>query len=120
MPRCRQGVPAGRVPAERGQSEHRRPGTPYWVDLASPDLADAKRFYRSCSAGPVSSPRSRRRAATRSSRGRPAGRRGGAPATPDQVPIWTTYIATDDADLAAARVDAAGGKVLMAPLDVMD
>ena len=33
---------------------------------------------------------------------------------------WRTYVAVDDADAAAARVSAAGGKVLEAPTDVGD
>jgi len=33
---------------------------------------------------------------------------------------WRTYVAVDDADAAAARVSAAGGKVLEAPADVGD
>ncbi|MET8838422.1 DUF58 domain-containing protein, partial [Micromonospora sp. NPDC004540] len=33
----------------------------------------------------------------------------GSPAAPEQVPIWSTYVATDDADLVATRVEAAGG-----------
>jgi predicted enzyme related to lactoylglutathione lyase len=35
-------------------------------------------------------------------------------------PHWKLYIATDSADAAAARADAAGGKVLAPPFDVMD
>jgi uncharacterized protein len=38
---------------------------------------------------------------------------------PGQPPVWTTYVATDDADAVAARVEEAGGKVLAAPMDVM-
>jgi predicted enzyme related to lactoylglutathione lyase len=37
-----------------------------------------------------------------------------------QPTAWSTYIATDDSDAVAARVEAAGGKVLVAPFDVMD
>ena len=34
--------------------------------------------------------------------------------------MWNTYLATDSVDDAVARVEAAGGKVAMAPFDVMD
>jgi len=34
-------------------------------------------------------------------------------------PYWTTYIATDDAEATAARVQAAGGQVLAEPFDVL-
>jgi len=35
-------------------------------------------------------------------------------------PQWSTYIATDDTDGAAARIAAAGGTMLMKPFDVFD
>jgi uncharacterized protein len=38
----------------------------------------------------------------------------------DQLPAWSTYVATDDADAAAGRVESAGGKTLSAPFDVLD
>ena len=34
--------------------------------------------------------------------------------------MWNTYLAVDSADDAAARVEAAGGKVAMAPFDITD
>ncbi|MEV6347960.1 VOC family protein [Actinoplanes sp. NPDC051851] len=37
-----------------------------------------------------------------------------------QATSWSTYVATEDADVVAARVEAAGGKVLVAPFDVAD
>jgi predicted enzyme related to lactoylglutathione lyase len=39
-----------------------------------------------------------------------------APGTPS---VWSTYIATENADETAKKVDAAGGKTMMAPLAVM-
>ena len=35
-------------------------------------------------------------------------------------PMWNTYLAVDSADDAAAKAEAAGGTVAMAPFDVMD
>lgn len=35
-------------------------------------------------------------------------------------PMWTTYLAVDDVDAAAARVEPAGGTLLMGPFDVME
>ena len=35
-------------------------------------------------------------------------------------PMWNTYLAVDSVDEATAKVEAAGGKVAMAPFDVMD
>ena len=37
-----------------------------------------------------------------------------------QPPAWSWYAATRDADQVARKVEAAGGKVLMAPFDVLD
>ena len=34
-------------------------------------------------------------------------------------PVWTTYVSVADADETAAKVTAAGGTVLMPPMDVM-
>ena len=44
----------------------------------------------------------------------------GPPATPGQPSTWSMYVATDDADSAADRVEAAGGEVLVDPFDVSD
>ena len=35
-------------------------------------------------------------------------------------PMWNTYLAVDSVDDATAKVEAAGGKVAMAPFDIMD
>jgi hypothetical protein len=37
-----------------------------------------------------------------------------------QPTVWTTYLAADNADDVAARVTAAGGQVVMEPMDVME
>ncbi|MGN6722591.1 MAG: VOC family protein, partial [Marmoricola sp.] len=37
----------------------------------------------------------------------------------DHPPFWAVYLAADDVDAATAKVEAAGGKVEMAPFDVM-
>ena len=39
---------------------------------------------------------------------------------PNVPPTWMTYVNVDDADATAAKVAAAGGTVLAAPMDVMD
>src|SRR5688572_26461211 len=35
-----------------------------------------------------------------------------------ELPVWTTYVATDDADDSAERVRANGGTVMVEPMDV--
>ncbi|MFR9776068.1 VOC family protein [Micromonospora sp. MS34] len=97
------------------------PGTPCWADLATPELEDAKRFYPQLFGwtGRVSpEPAAGGYTVFRKDGSAVAG--AGPPANPDQVPIWSTYVATDDADLVATRVEAAGGQVVVTPFDVFD
>lgn len=97
------------------------PGAPNWVDLATPDLNDATRFYTGLfgwTAHVAAQPEAQSYTIFNKD-GRPVAGAGplfGA----GQPPAWSTYIATDDADAVATRVEAAGGNVLMTPFDVMD
>jgi predicted enzyme related to lactoylglutathione lyase len=95
------------------------PGVPNWVDLGTSDLGDATRFYTALfdweaevsgdEYGGYTTFRLDGRAAA-----------GAGPLYGEGQPTaWSTYIATEDADAIAARVEAAGGKVLVAPFDVM-
>jgi predicted enzyme related to lactoylglutathione lyase len=95
------------------------PGVPNWVDLGTPDLEDTIRFYSALFGweaevsgeeyGGYTTFRLDGRAAA-----------GAGPLYGEgQQTAWSTYISTDDTDLVAARVEAAGGKVLVAPFDVM-
>ena len=100
-------------------------GTPNWVDLQTPNQDAAKAFYSGLFGwtyddqpmpdGPVYS----------------MAMLGGhsvaaiAPQPPEMAaagapPMWNTYLAVDSVDDAVAKVEAAGGKVAMAPFDVMD
>ena len=100
-------------------------GTPNWVDLPTSDQAAAKAFYAALfgwtyddqpmGEGQVYSMAMLRghQVAAISSQP-PEMAAAGAP------PMWNTYLAVDSADEATARVEAAGGKVAMAPFDVMD
>ncbi|MGA5304260.1 VOC family protein [Nucisporomicrobium flavum] len=98
---------------------HPTPGVPTWVDLGTSDLPDATRFYTQLFGweadvsgeeyGGYTTFRLNGRAAA-----------GAGPLYGEGQPTaWSTYVATDDADEIAARVEAAGGKVLVAPFDVM-
>ena len=96
------------------------PGTPCWVDIGVPDIGRAASFYGSlfgwdiqdtgpegggyqmCGLG-----------------GRPVAGIGGQ-AAPDSGVYWTTYLASDDADVTAAKIKAAGGQVIMEPFEVLD
>jgi predicted enzyme related to lactoylglutathione lyase len=95
-------------------------GTPTWIDLGVPDLDRALAFYGSVfgwefEVGPeefgrytMCFLRGRRVAAISEVRN---------PSTP---PLWTVYLATDDCDRTAERARAAGGELLMAPMNVAD
>jgi predicted enzyme related to lactoylglutathione lyase len=97
------------------------PGTPCWTDLATPDLAGARRFYPGLFGwGERVAPQPEAGGYTTFLRDGRAVAAAGPPAAPDQVPIWSTYVATDDADLVTTRVEAAGGQVLVGPFDVFD
>jgi predicted enzyme related to lactoylglutathione lyase len=97
-------------------------GVPSWVDLASADVEQSVAFYSSlfgweyALAGPVEE----------------TGGYGmftlhdklvsgiGPLQNEDQPPVWSTYIAVDDADATVAKATAAGGQVVVPAMDVMD
>jgi len=95
------------------------PGFPTWVDLGTADLEDAKRFYASLFGWTAQVSEAEGGYTTFLLNGRPVA--GAGPLYGEGQPTaWSTYVATDDADAVAARVAAAGGKVLVAPFDVTD
>jgi hypothetical protein len=96
------------------------PGTPSWVDLTSADLPGAQAFYRglfgwgALEGGPESGGYTMFQKHGKNVAGLgPIMREG-------QAPAWTTYVTVEDADATIAKVTAAGGTVLMAPMDVLD
>jgi predicted enzyme related to lactoylglutathione lyase len=96
------------------------PGTPSWVDLASPDLAASVAFYSSLFGWEAQD------------MGEAAGHYhmfelGGTPVAgagpimmEGQPPAWLTYVSVTDADATVAAIKAAGGTVYVEPMDVMD
>lgn len=96
------------------------PGTPIWVDLSSPDVTAAARFYSQLFGWQAED------------MGEQAGhyhmfRHGGKMVaavgpqmSPGQPTAWSTYVSTTDAQATARRVTEAGGQVLAAPFEVMD
>ncbi len=96
------------------------PGTPMWVDLTSPDVQGAARFYGELFGWEAEDLGDQ---AGHYHMFRKDGKQVAAaspPMNPGQPPAWTTYIATDDANATAAKVREAGGQVAMEPFDVMD
>ncbi len=96
------------------------PGTPCWVDLASPDLVTSVAFYRGLFGweAPELPPEAG---------GYRMFERGGVPVAgagpvmfPDQPVAWTTYVCVDDAETTSSAIVAAGGTILVAPMDVLD
>lgn len=96
------------------------PGSPTWVDLGTPDLEDAKRFYTGLFGWTAEvSGADLGGYTTFHLNGRPVA--GAGPLFGDGQPTaWSTYIGTADADTTTAMVTAAGGKVLVPPFDVLD
>jgi uncharacterized protein len=96
------------------------PGTPSWVDLGTPDLDAAADFYGAlfgwtCDPGPEEFGGYRMCLL----RGSPVAGMG-PQGNPDMPPWWTTYISVASADDAAAAIEAAGGTLMVPPMDVMD
>lgn len=98
------------------------PGTPSWVDLGSPDLEASVDFYGGLfgwdtpESGNAEQTGGYRQAMLR---GKPVA--GMMPLMQEgQPPVWTTYVAVEDADATVAAAKGAGGTVLAEPMDVMD
>jgi uncharacterized protein len=99
------------------------PGVPCWVDTAQPDPEAAANFYSGLfgwkveDVMPPDSPMKYFMARIRGGDVAAVGSQSeGSPPTP----VWNTYIWVDSADETAEKVKAAGGQVLMEPMDVMD
>jgi uncharacterized protein len=100
-------------------------GTPNWVDLQTSDQGVAKAFYAGLFGWSYDDQPMPQGAVYSMAMlgGHPVAAI--APQSPELAaagapPMWNTYLAVDSVDDAVARVEAAGGKVAMAPFDVMD
>jgi predicted enzyme related to lactoylglutathione lyase len=96
------------------------PGTPCWVDLATPDTGASGTFYATLfgwQAEPVPDPEAGgytmlvRDGKTVAALG---------PAQQHQPTAWTAYVSVEDADKTAEVVQSAGGTIVLPPFDVMD
>jgi predicted enzyme related to lactoylglutathione lyase len=99
-----------------------KPGTPSWVDFASPDLDASVEFYGGLFGWDVPEPENAEQTGgyrQAMKNGRPAG--GIMPQMQEGQPsAWTTYISVEDAEETAAAVKEAGGTVMAEPMEVMD
>jgi predicted enzyme related to lactoylglutathione lyase len=93
-------------------------GVPSWVDIGTSDPTAAVRFYSDLFDWDSQDMGEEAGHYTIASKG---GKMVAAisPATDPGPPRWTTYVNVDDVDDVAAKAEAAGGKVIAPPMDVM-
>ena len=99
-------------------------GTPSWVDLPTTDQNAAKTFYAGVFGWTYDDQPMGEGAVYSIAKVHGLDVAAISPQPPEMAaagapPMWNTYITVDSADDAAARIGAAGGKVLMEPFDVM-
>jgi uncharacterized protein len=98
------------------------PGTPCWVDHASPDLDASIAFYAGLFGWEV--PETENSEQTGGYRqamvdGKPVA--GMMPVMQEGQPtVWSSYVSVDDADATVEKAKGAGGTVIAEPMDVMD
>jgi uncharacterized protein len=98
------------------------PGTPCWVDLATPDIEASARFYGEVLGWEVPElPTSAEMGGYRRAKKNGKDVAGVMPLMQEgQPPAWSTYVSVADADATAAAVTANGGTEVAEPMDVMD
>jgi predicted enzyme related to lactoylglutathione lyase len=97
------------------------PGTPSWVELASPDTDASAAFYGELMGWSATEPGPPETGGYRmfqKNGQNVAGLMGKM--QPEQPTAWATYISVADAEETAEKVTAAGGNVMVQPMDVMD
>jgi predicted enzyme related to lactoylglutathione lyase len=95
------------------------PGTPSWVDIGT-DVEQAKQFYEplfNWTAQDAGPPEETGGYGFFLKDGKMVA--GYGPQQNPGPPFWTTYVSVADADETAKKVEAAGGTVMMPPMDVM-
>lgn len=98
------------------------PGTPCWVDLATPDIDAAARFYGEVLGWEVPElPNSAEMGGYRRAQKGGSDIAGVMPLMQEgQPPVWSTYVSVEDADTIARAVQENGGAMVAEPMDVMD
>jgi predicted enzyme related to lactoylglutathione lyase len=97
------------------------PGIPGWIDLGSIDMDATKRFYGALFGWePQTSPDPAFGGYTIFTKDGKAAAGAGPLTSPDQPQAWNSYVIVEDVDDVARRVEAAGGKVVAAPMDIAD
>jgi predicted enzyme related to lactoylglutathione lyase len=100
------------------------PGTPSWVELSSPDTDASAQFYGELMGWSATEPGGEETGGYRMFQLQDkniAGLMGHMnEGPPTQPTAWATYISVADAEETAAKVKAAGGSVVLEPMDVND
>ena len=96
------------------------PGTPMWVDLGTPDLAGSTQFYSKLFGWDADEPVAEAGGYTLLRQNGKVVAGIGPIMMEGQPTAWSTYVCTEDADETAAKVQAAGGKVIAPPMQVMN
>ncbi len=97
------------------------PGTPCWVDLACADIDASVAFYSDLLGWQMEESAGEEKGGYRRARFEGDDVAALMPATQAGWPqMWNTYISVADATATAAKVTAAGGKVIEEPMQVMD
>jgi predicted enzyme related to lactoylglutathione lyase len=96
------------------------PGTPCWVDLATPDLDAAEGFYGGLFGWEIPElPNSAEMGGYRRAKLRGRDVAGAMPLMQEgQPPAWSTYISVDDADTIARAIQENGGTMIAEPMAV--
>jgi predicted enzyme related to lactoylglutathione lyase len=100
-------------------------GTPNWVDLQTTDQDAARAFYAGLFGWTYDDQPMPEGAVYSMAKLGDEPVAAIAPQSPELAaagapPMWNTYLAVDSVDDVAAKVEAAGGRLAMAPFDVMD
>ena len=96
------------------------PGTPSWADVTSPDPGAGRAFYGALfgwTGEPAVEPEARGYTVMMMGDAAVAGL---APTFGEMPAVWSTYVTVADADAALEAASAAGGKVLMGAMDVLN
>jgi predicted enzyme related to lactoylglutathione lyase len=97
------------------------PGTPCWVDVTSPELERSLAFYTELFGWTADQdPRPEAGGYTMLSKDGKLVAAASPPQQDGMPSFWTTYLASDDVDDTAARIQEAGGSLLMEPFDVFE
>ncbi|MCA1647245.1 MAG: VOC family protein, partial [Chloroflexi bacterium] len=96
------------------------PGTPLWTDLGSPDVKASSRFYSQLFGWQAEDMGETMGHYTMFRQDGKLVAAAGPHMSPDQPTAWTSYISSPNAEETARKVTEAGGKVLSAPMQVME